>query len=289
MSTGIRADMRDLTNVQFLSPLNLIPRWNEFSDEWKKVRRGFSEPSVHDFRVATRRLISELEFATAITHDRAADTSIRKFKTTLRRFGTLRDVQVHLLRAESEDAERLLQFSRFLRRREKEEVRALREWMREKKKKVLRRCVWNANRKLQAALTDISRPALRAAMEGALQARFDAVTTADASFRSSCSAKDFHHMRINFKRFRYAAEIAKPVLGVFSKRQMDHMRELQKIMGEIHDLQTYMAAVLEWSGTRVPVGLQKECNALMKAFNDKPVKFEEFTFHNSPKAQSAIS
>jgi CHAD domain-containing protein len=286
MSKGIRTAMQDLTKAQFPSSLNLLGCWNEFSAGWKKVRRGFSEPSIHDFRVSIRRLISQLEFAFEVTHAREAHTSIRKFRKTLRRFGGLRDVQIHLLRAESENTKWAREFSQFLKRCEKDEIQVLREWMREKKKKALQQCAWNTHQKFQDERRGISRSVFRAAMEGVLRKRFDAVTASCASFRSSRNAQDFHRMRIKFKRFRYAAEIAKPALGVFTKKQMGRMRKLQSLMGEIHDLQTYMAAMVKWSGTRVPVRLQQEYDALMKAFNERPGKFEEFTFHVHTKARS---
>jgi len=285
MSIGIRTAMQDLTKVQFPSSLNLIRCWNEFSAEWKKVRREFSDPSIHDFRVSIRRLISELEFAFAVTHAAEVHTSSRKFRKTMRRFGALRDVQIHLLRAESENTEWAREFSLFLQQCEKDEIQVLQEWMREKKKKALQQCVWSTHQKFQDELRGISRSVFRAAMETGLRKRFDAVTASYASFRSSRNAQDFHRMRIKFKRFRYAAEIAKPVLGVFSKKQMGRMRELQGLMGEIHDLQTYMAAMVEWSGTGAPVRLQQEYDALMKAFNERPGKFEEFTFHVRTKVQ----
>jgi CHAD domain-containing protein len=285
MSEGIRTAMQDVTNAQIPSR-NLIRCWNELSAGWKKVRRGFSEPSVHDFRVSIRRLISELEFAFAVTHAEEVHISIRKFRKTLRRFGALRDIQVHLLRAASENTEWARQFSLFLKRCEKDEVQVLREWMREKKKKALQQYVWNTHQKFQDELRGISRSVVRTAMEAVLRKRFDAVTASYASFRSSRSSPDFHRMRIKFKRFRYAADLAKPIPGVFTKKQMDRMRELQRLMGEIHDLQTYMAAIEEWSGTRVPVRLQQEYDALMKAFNDRPGKFEEFTFRVRTKVRS---
>ena len=168
---------------------------------------------------------------------------------------------------------------------EKDEIHALREWMREKKKKALQQYVWNSHQKFQDELRGISRSVVRTAMEAVLRKRFDAVTASYGFFRSSRNAQDFHRMRIKFKRFRYAAEIAKPALGVFTKKQMERMRELQGLMGKIHDLQTYMAAIEEWSGTRVPVRLHQEYDALMKAFNDRPGKFEEFTFQVRTKLQ----
>jgi CHAD domain-containing protein len=97
--------------------------------------------------------------------------------------------------------------------------------MREKKKKALQQCVWNTHQKFQDELRGISRSIVQAAMEGILQKRFDAVATSYASFRSSRNAQDLHRLRVKFKRFRYAAEIAKPIPGVFTKKQMGRMRE----------------------------------------------------------------
>jgi CHAD domain-containing protein len=279
----------ELTNMQFRSPLNLNRCWKVFSAEWKKVSHGFSETSVHDFRIAIRRLTSELEIASEVTPGREVETTIRKFRKTLRRFGALRDIQVHLLRVESDNTEPTRPFSGFLKRREKDEVQVLREWMREKKREALRRRVWNMDQKLQAALEGISRPDFRAAVDRAVRKRFDAVTAAYSCYCSSCTAQDFHRVRVKFKRFRYAAEIAKPFAGAFTKKQMDRMRELQKIMGEIHDLQTYMAAFVNWSGMPVPTQLQREYDARMKAFNDLPGMpdiFDAFLVRKHTKSRS---
>lgn len=279
--------MQDLTNVQFLSPLNLIQCWNEFSAEWKKVRREFSETPVHDLRVATRRMISELEIASVIDGDRKSRTIIHKFKRLLKRLGLLRDIQVHLLRAGIGKSSGTRRFFKFLQEQEKKEVRRLRNRMQQKTKRDLRRGAWNTNQKLHATLKGISRPLLLKAIEESLQKRSDAVMSAYASFRRSSSTEDFHRMRIKFKRFRYAAEVTEQVLGVPTKKQIARMKNMQKIMGEIHDLQAYMAAIVEWSGSKVPVHLQREYDALMKAFNDRPGPFEEFVIRSRSKERSA--
>jgi len=256
--------------------MNLIQSWNEFSAKWKKVRRDLSELTVHDLRVATRRLIAELEIVSAVTQDTKARGSIREFKKILKRLGDLRDIQVHLLRTGTGNSDLATSFSRLLKQREKEEIRRLRKWMKKKTKKNLRRRVWRTNQRLKDTLAAISRPVFRAAIEASVRKRCDAVLTAYASVRRSSSAEEFHRLRIKLKRFRYAAEVAKPVIGIVTERQIDRMRKLQKLMGEIHDLQTYMTAFAEWSGAKAPVKLQKEYDARMKAFNDQPGMFEGF-------------
>src|SRR5712675_3077421 len=79
-SIEIGASMLDPANVQIISPMNLNQCWKVFSAEWKKVRHEFSETSVHDFRVAIRRMISELEIVAAITGEEKSRTLIPRFK-----------------------------------------------------------------------------------------------------------------------------------------------------------------------------------------------------------------
>jgi CHAD domain-containing protein len=279
--------MSDPANVQILSPTNLIQCWRVFSTGWKKVSREFSETAVHDFRVAIRRMISELEIAAAITGEKKPRTLIRKFKRILKVLGPLREIQVHLLRSERGNSSLEKRFSIFLREQENKEVRRLRRRMQDRIKKDLRRGVWKSSQKLKVKVAGISSPALLTAIQESLQKRSDAVIAAYFSFRTSSSARDFHRMRIKFKRFRYAVEVAKHVPGASAKQQIGRMRDLQKIMGDIHDLQTYMEAMVEWSGKRAPVQLQKEHDALMRAFKYRPDLFEEFTFRNRSKPQSA--
>ena len=76
------------------------------------------------------------------------------------------------------------QFSLSIKQCEKDEIHALREWMREKKKKALQQCFWNTNQKFQDELRGISRSVVRAAMEAVLRKRFNAVTASYAFFRS---------------------------------------------------------------------------------------------------------
>jgi CHAD domain-containing protein len=152
--------------------------------------------------------------------------------------------------------------------------------MRDEARKALRRDVWSTNRKLKTIAEGISRPVLRAAIKANIDKRIEALLVADARFRRSSSNEDFHRIRVKFKRLRYAAEAAMPIIGGFTKVQMDGMRKLQKAMGEIHDLQTYLTALAEWTGRKPPHELQKEYDALMKAFEARPAWLEELNFRN---------
>jgi len=262
--------------------LSLIRSWKDVSAEWKKLRRDFSERTIHDLRVATRRMIADLEVATAVTGSRKAYRLNRKFKKVLERLGPLRDVQVHLLNSRRGTSVWTSTFSAFLKQREAEEIRRLRKRMQEETRKGFRRDVWNTNRKLKSIEEGISRPVLRAAIQANIDKKITSVLLADARFRRTSSNEDLHRMRVQFKRLRYAAEVAKPIIGGFTNLQMQKMRKLLKAMGEIHDLQTYMTALAEWSGRKPPLELQKKHDVLMTAFKARPALTEEFNFRNRP-------
>jgi triphosphatase len=267
--------------------MNLLKGWNAFSAQWKEVHHEYSERAVHDCRVATRRLIAKLELVAIVTRSGKHRDIIRKLRKTLKRLGPLRDIQVHMRRAHRDHSDTAIRFSRFLQEQEKKEIRRVRKRMPEKSRKAIRRGVWSSNQRLQAVLDGTSRPVLQATAGEHIQKRLDAVARAYASFKRSPSPEKFHRMRVKFKRFRYAAEAAKPVAEIFTDRQFDRMRKLQKVMGEINDLQIYMAALAEWFGKPVPAALQKELDTLLKAFNNNPRPFEEFNFSKRTNARTA--
>jgi len=253
--------------------MNILEIWKEFSAEWKKVRHDFSESSVHDFRVSARRLISALELAFAVTRDQEFASLIRQFKEVLKRFGPLRDTQVHLqLAVFFGHSDIPGQFHTFLKDREKKEVRHIQRHMRERKRKSLHSGIHDANRSFQDILSSMSRPAIRAAIKDHVRQRFDEVTNAYATYRRMLGAEELHRMRVKFKQFRYAIQAAQPVLRILRKKQIEELKELQGIMGQIHDLDTFRSELVAWSGeSGVPVAarLQRKHRALVKAFNER--------------------
>ena len=56
-------------NVQTLLLDSLNTRWDKYKAELKTCRSEFSEEAVHDFRVATRRLLASLDLLRAVMRD----------------------------------------------------------------------------------------------------------------------------------------------------------------------------------------------------------------------------
>jgi CHAD domain-containing protein len=83
-------DMRTL----LLASLNI--RWEKYDAEFKICRSEFSEEAVHDFRVATRRLLSFLDLLRHVMQDPRIQKMRRILKDQLDDLDDLRDVQTLL-------------------------------------------------------------------------------------------------------------------------------------------------------------------------------------------------
>jgi CHAD domain-containing protein len=275
--------------------MNLSRNWKLFSKEWKRVLRDPSESAVHDIRVATRRTIAVLELAAAVTHDKADDDeairSIRHFKKTLRRFGPLRDLQVHILKTTRlGKAKSILRFHDVLKATEADEILLVQRWMREHMRKALRQSVKEADRQFKIAQAKMSARAIRRTIERAVRLKFDILMVAQEGYRRSSSVADsaaeLHKLRLKVKQFRYVAEAVLPVAGLFTAAQIEEMRALQGIMGEIHDLEILRVELKAWSNHQPPkvqaqlkpaLGkLKREHSARLKSFERQPEVFEKF-------------
>ena len=83
-------------NAQTLLLDSLNTRWDKYKAELKTCRREFSEEAVHDFRVATRRLLSSLDLLRTVMPDPGIQKTRRILKDQLDNLDDLRDVQVLL-------------------------------------------------------------------------------------------------------------------------------------------------------------------------------------------------
>ncbi len=112
-------------NAQTLLLDSLNTRWDKYQAELNTCRSEFSEEAVHDFRVATRRLLSSLDLLRAVMPDPRIQKTRRILKDQLDNLDDLRDVQV-LLADISEtihEIPTLQHFQKYLQRKEKKLLR----------------------------------------------------------------------------------------------------------------------------------------------------------------------
>jgi CHAD domain-containing protein len=210
------------------------------------VRLGDDPESVHDARVAARRLRSDLRTYAAMLDADAAGSLREELGWIARSLGGVRDADVLEARIRA-DARRLPDADRpagerLVRRlcREREEARAalLRDLSSARYVELLKRVVSMAK---DPSLTELaSHPArqeLPAAIDGPWSRLAAAVDGVDGDRGADGDDPDvaLHAVRIRTKRVRYAAESMIPCYGGAARRFARAATELQDILGEHHD------------------------------------------------------
>jgi CHAD domain-containing protein len=220
-------------------------RWEVFREQLVLARRRPGESTIHDLRVATRRLIAAIQMAEALLPESRIRETRNVLRGHLKSFNALRDVHVQLLRV-AEMQRRFPQvrpFAADLRVRERRLARAARGEMRRIRVKPLERDITEA---LEQVLSLFARGATQEAGRLALLGAGGSAFTAAVLRLRSVSPDDprsLHRFRVSFKKLRYAIEILRPQLPWSVKPLMKKMNAYQTAMGEIQDLEVFTAAV----------------------------------------------
>jgi CHAD domain-containing protein len=224
---------------------SLADRWFKYTRELRKCQTGFSEKSVHDLRVALRRMISALDMAGAVVADRPLGRVRRELKRLLGNFSALRDVQVQLLIVEEMVSRhpQLAVIRTTLLVKEERLVDRLRKQITKVRTSDHAAAIQSLGASVERAFQDFSRARSR---RGAV------VATATAAFARAVQSKEManrsrpetiHRLRVAFKKFRYRAEMLQPLLSWFAKDRLTAMNAYQTRMGEIQDIDVFLRVV----------------------------------------------
>jgi CHAD domain-containing protein len=218
----------------------LKTRWKRYRKALKRCQRKFTEGSVHDSRIETRRMLSSLELVGTFLPEDHLRKSRRLLKRHLDTFAELRDTQVQLLLV----AKLLPKFPDMA-------VLEVALFRRE------RRCIKQARKRIKrietsrlAAMIDGLRAELRSLPEPwARQTSFRAVEHAFAEVvlrRQRIRKEDpltIHKTRVAFKHFRYMVEGLREVLPGLTAARLRAMQAYQTMMGQVQDREVFLAAV----------------------------------------------
>jgi CHAD domain-containing protein len=205
------------------------------------VRLGHDEEAVHQARVATRRLRSDLRTFRRFVDERWANGLRADLKRLAGALGAVRDAEVQLERLRSRAAllgpndgralDRLL--SVLVERRALARSRLLRTMRDRSYLELLDRLVEAARepRVLPGSADVIARTELGAVMRKPWKRLRAAVVNAETVGTNVA----LHGVRIRAKRVRYAAEALEPVFGKDAKRFATATADLQGILGEHQD------------------------------------------------------
>jgi len=230
-------------HVQTLLLDSLNTRWDKYQAELNTCRSEFSEEAVHDFRVATRRLLSSLDLLRAVMPDPGIQKIRRILKDQLDNLDDLRDVQV-LLADISEtihEIPTLQHFQKYLQRKEKKLLRGAHKEISSLKIGSVSKRV----NKLSQIIEVSSQPDLNTSVFSAVDEAYAIVTQRYALIDPSQPAT-IHRLRIAFKKFRYMIEAIYPILQNPAPDYLQKLQDYQAAMGEIQDMEVALIELADF-------------------------------------------
>jgi CHAD domain-containing protein len=215
---------------------------------FKRCQRDFSENSVHELRVETRRMLALGTLLQAMWPDDRLTEMERCLKRMFKRFSRLRDTHVELIFVE-EAQERFPELAKFHKALAKREARLSRRLeasvdtfpLRRLQKLVrgVRKNHRSGRKRASSQHSDWSR----------LCRHLDEAFKRVAALRNKIDPQDsvtIHKVRVAFKKFRYLVELLQSMLPGVTAHQMEAMHEYQTMMGEIQDVETLQKALDEY-------------------------------------------
>jgi CHAD domain-containing protein len=217
----------------------LRQRWDTYRAALRVCQKDFSERTVHELRVASRRLIAQLVMVGCVGAGTTGDKAHRVLKRRLKALGQLRDTHVQRLFVEQQVARfpELILVRDFLRRQERRLERAAAAKVRGFKTRKLRKWILALERRLNRPLAPTGRPdRLASAVARATAKAFADVVRCRCAIKPA-EADTIHRTRIAFKKFRYMVESLSPDFTGLSKRDLRALAHYQRRMGILQDLE----------------------------------------------------
>ena len=216
----------------------LETRWQSYREQLRRCQKDFSEETVHELRVATRRLIAQLVLLSCVIRSASLEKARRILKRRMVALGELRDTQVQLTFIEGQ-ATRFPALGRMFTWLEQRERRLARPAA----KRVGRFKTKKLDKWVNALIHEIRAKGRGARAQNRLaSAVLEATANAFAEAVGRRRAIDLadlgtiHQTRVAFKRFRYMVESLSPGITGLSKRQLRALAYYQRKMGIIQDL-----------------------------------------------------
>lgn len=226
----------------------LRDRWERHRHELKACQRQFTEESVHESRVAARRLLATVELLASLHETNALRRARRTLKAHLDLLAPLRDAQVQLQFAADLPAARPAghDFEKFLRQRANQAARRAEKGVARLKIHRLAKLVGRFDKKLCRPGHRGEEPGdFRVLLSGATRA-FARAQTAKARIHAT-RPETIHRTRIAFKKFRYTVELLAPLLPGMPAGRLEALRRYQRLLGDIQDATVLLATLTEFA------------------------------------------
>jgi len=240
----------------------LRSRWKSYRERLDECRHDPTPESIHELRVAIRRLISQFVLLTQVLPGCGAEKARNLLKRQLESLGPLRDthvqqmfIQRHLARFPDLAGllNRLKRDERLLVRRASHNIRQLKTNKLEKWIGSLVKVLHQQSLNRRAEFASFVLRCADAAF-GVVAERWRTIDRADL--------RTVHRTRVAFKKFRYIVESLPPELTHFGKSVLRQLARYQRRMGHIQDLEVILQCVRGFRKHHDLPGLEPFCRYL---------------------------
>jgi CHAD domain-containing protein len=219
-------------------------RWRNYRRQLKRCRDRCSPESIHDLRVATRRLLGWIDVVLMTMPDRRLKKIRKELRSLFDQLSPLRDAQVQigcvgglLPRYPGLEA-----YHTVLLLRERQLLKNIARHVSKLQTAGMSKAFSALKRELQRRLeTPAIRQAFLAAFHGAAASAF---TRSVNQLRriDPANGASIHRLRVAFKKFRYLEEMIGPLLGI-GKEHLKAMNTYQLRMGGIQDIEVLISGL----------------------------------------------
>jgi CHAD domain-containing protein len=237
-------------------------RCQRYQDCFKLCQKDFSRQSVHDLRVATRRLLTLMEIVETLFLGMKGRKLRRELKRQLDCLDELMDTQVQIAFVQQEMAqvEGISAFIKYLVRREASLLKQVEHIINGIS---IASQMRRLNEIRQAAEARLQVPDVRLRLVGAVDRSYENVLHRYARIDPQ-DTETIHRTRIAFKSLRYAIEIIHPLLTRYPANMLKAMNEYQGWMGDIQDIEVLQGMI----GAFGKVHPNADISALMSAVEE---------------------
>ena len=219
---------------------------SDLRQAWGDARRHLDEKTIHDLRVATRRMGAALLLLETILGKDGASKNRRRVKRAMKKLGVLRDSQVQIsIVRKWKSSESVRRFLDALEQTEKREKKVVRDYLGTGRRKRLLGKLKDFERDATKQLKKIPDDRVQSSLQGVItQQREDVLAAREQLVKSDPAS--VHALRIASRKLRYSLEAAEDTIGAAPESELEELRRRQTELGEQRDLQLLDEQYAEW-------------------------------------------
>lgn len=219
---------------------------DDLGKAWRKACHGLDEDSIHNLRVASRRMGSSLLLVESVLEEERSSKARRRIKRLMKKLGNLRDIQVLILLAKKwKRTQNVQRFTDSLERTERQERDRVRDYLSRHRKQSILQELRDFEKDAARRLKRIPQTTIRARIQSDLAAQRKDLEAARKAMAPS-DLKSLHALRITARRLRYCLEAAAEIVGPAPRSELQRLRRYQTQLGNKRDLQLLQAKFEEW-------------------------------------------